>query len=103
MRWGSGQVVRIERKRGPVWYAHYREPSGRQRQKLIGNAWKGQGRPPIGYYTKRMAEDWLRSKLLEDAQREAHVLPAETHATFADAAEEYLRYATEDRGCKPST
>src|SRR5205807_6698653 len=29
--------------------------------------------------------------------------PLEVRATFADAADEYIRYATEDRGCKPST
>ncbi len=103
MRWGSGQVVRRERKRGPVWYAHYREPSGRQHQKLIGPAWSGRGRPPEGYYTKRMAEDWLRERLLEDAQRTAAGQALEARVSFADAAEEYLRYATEDRGCKPST
>ena len=44
-------------------------PSGRQHQKLIGPVWTGRGRPPDGYFTKRGAEDWLRDKLLEDAQR----------------------------------
>jgi integrase len=104
MRWGSGQVVQVERKRGPVWYAYYREPSGRQHQKRIGPAWTARGRPPEGYYTKRTAEDWLRDRLLADAQRAA-IAPAnaKSGATFAQAAEEYLRYAVEDRGCKPST
>ena len=103
MRWGSGQVVRVKRKRGPVWYAYYREPSGRQHQKLIGRVWADAGRPPEGYYTKKMAEDWLRERLHGDAERAAGSLAGETGATFADAAEEYLRYATDDRGCKPST
>jgi integrase len=95
--------VRVERKRGPVWYAHYREPSGRQRRKLIGRVWTGAGRPPGGYYTRKMAEEWLREKLYADAHRAGGSLAAETDATFADAAAEYLRYATDDRGCKPST
>jgi hypothetical protein len=103
MRWGSGQIVRVQRRRGPVWYARYREPSGRQHEKLIGGVWTGSGRPPLGYFTKRMAEDWLREWLLEDAQRADGGLPVETTATFADAAEEYVRHATEDRECKPST
>lgn len=103
MKWGSGQVVRVERKRGPVWYAHYREPSGRQRQKMIGRVWTGKGRPADGYYTRRMAEDWLRMKMVEDAQRAAAGEVIGTRVTFADAATEYIRYATEDRGCKPST
>jgi integrase len=104
MRWGSGRVLQVERKRGPVWYAYYREPSGRQHQKLVGPAWAGRGRPPAGYYTKRTAEDWLRDRLLEDAQRFL-TAPADATpgVTFAEAAEEYLRYAAEDRGCKPST
>ena len=57
-----------------------------------------------GYFTKRTAEDWLRDRLLEDAQRAA-IAPANATSgvTFAEAAEEYLRYAEEDRGCKPST
>jgi Phage integrase, N-terminal SAM-like domain len=29
-------------------------------QKEIGPAWSGRGRPATGYYTKRLAEDWLR-------------------------------------------
>ncbi|MGH2914995.1 MAG: tyrosine-type recombinase/integrase [Solirubrobacteraceae bacterium] len=102
MRWGSGQVLRIERKRGPVWYARYRLPSGRQIQKAIGPAWSERGRPPDGFFTKRTAEDWLRETLLQDAQKNA-AGQIETGATFADAAEEYLRFAEQDRGCKPST
>jgi len=47
-----------------------------------------------------MAEEWLRKTLIE-GQRNAP--PLEVRATFADAADEYIRYATEDRGCKPST
>jgi hypothetical protein len=29
----NGHVFRIERKRGPIWYAKYRLPDGRQMQK----------------------------------------------------------------------
>ncbi len=103
MRWGSGQVVRVERKRGPVYYAYYRDPWGRQHQKLIGPVWTGRGRPPEGHFTKRGAEDWLREKLLEDAHRADTVPTVRRGVTFAEAAEEYLRFAEADRGCKPST
>jgi integrase len=103
MRWGSGRVVVIERKRGSVWYAQYRPSSGRQVQRALGPAWSGRGRPPAGYFTKRLAEDWLRDKLLEEAQRASSAPVVDTGTTFAEAAEEYLRYAEEDRGCKPST
>lgn len=40
----SGHVFRVERVRGPVWYAKYRLPDGRQVQKKLGPAW-GLGAP----------------------------------------------------------
>lgn len=71
-------------------------------QKKLGPAWSERGRPPAGYFTRRTAEDWLRS-VLDEARR--GTLPGMVHtgATFADAAAEYLRYCEIDRGCKPST
>jgi integrase len=72
----AGHVFRVERKRGPCWYAKYRVPDGRQVQKKLGPAWTERGRPPAGYYTKRTAEAWLR---------------------------EWLRFIEEDRGRKPTT
>jgi integrase len=98
----TGHVFRVERARGPVWYAKYRLPDGRQVQKKLGPAWTERGRPPAGYYTKRLAEDWMRETL--DAARRG-TLPGmvRTGATFADAAAEYLRYIEHDRGRKPST
>jgi integrase len=98
----SGSVRRVERKRGPVWYAHYRLASGRQGQKLLGPAWSGRGRPPAGYFTKRTAEDWL-IEFLDGARRDAAAGFVPTGVTFAEVAEEYLRFAEQDRGCKPST
>ncbi|MGC2374567.1 MAG: hypothetical protein WA484_11910 [Solirubrobacteraceae bacterium] len=50
----TGHVFRVERKRGPVWYAKYRLPDGRQLQKKLGPAWTERGRPPAGYFTKRL-------------------------------------------------
>jgi hypothetical protein len=95
-------VFRFERRSGPVWYAKYRLPDGRQVQRKIGPAWTERGRPPAGYFTKRLADDWLR-RVLDEARH--GVLPGmvQTGATFADAAAEFLRYAERDRGCKPST
>src|SRR5213592_3377942 len=98
----SGHVFRVERKRGAAWYAKYRLPDGRQVQKKLGPAWTERGRLPRGYFTKRIAEAWLRDTL--DAARRG-TLPGlvRTGATFADAAAEYLRYIEHDRGRKPST
>ena len=60
------------------------------------------GRPPAGYFTKRLAEEWLRS-VLDQARRGTLPGMVRTGATFADAAAEYLRYVEHDRGRKPST
>ncbi len=98
----SGSVARVERRRGPVWYARYRLASGRQGQKLLGPAWSGRGRPPAGYFTRRTAQDWLVG-FLDEARRGASAGVVSTGVTFAEAAEEYLRFAEQDRGCKPST
>jgi integrase len=98
----TGHVFRVERKRGPIWYAKYRLPDGRQVQKKIGPAWSERGRPPAGHYTKRLAEDWLRD-LLDQARRGTLPGLIKTGATVADAAAEFLRYIEHDRERKPST
>jgi integrase len=102
LRVPTGHVFRVDRKRGPVWYAKYRLPDGRQVQKKLGLAWTDRGRPPRGYFTKRTAENWL-SDLLDEARRGTLPGLVKTGATFADAAAEYLRYIEQDRGRKPST
>jgi len=98
----SGHVFRVERTRGPVWYAKYRLPDRRQIQKKIGPAWADRGRPPEGYFTKRTAEVWLQDVL---AQARRGTLPGmhKTGVTFAEAAEEWMRFIEQDRGRKPST
>lgn len=98
----SGHVYRHEGKRGPVWRAKYRLPDGRQVHRTIGPAWTDRGRPRVGYFTKRTAEAWLRDIL---AQATKGTLPGmvRTGASFAEVAEEYLRYLEHDRERKPST
>lgn len=97
-----GHVYRVERTRGPAWYAKYRLPDGRQVQKKLGPAWTERGRPPAGYFTKRLAERWLR-EVLDQARRGTLPGLVRTGATFADACAEYLRYVEHDRGRKLST
>jgi hypothetical protein len=70
--------------------------------KKLGAAWSERGRPPAGYLTKRLAEDWLRSTL-DEARRGTLPGPVRTGVTFADAAAEYLRYCEQDRGFSVST
>jgi integrase len=98
----SGHVFRREGARGPVWYAKYRLPDGRQRQRRIGPAWTSRGRPQAGCFTKRTAEAWL-SDVLEEARRGTLAGMVKTGATFADAADEYLNWLERDRERKPST
>jgi integrase len=98
----TGHVFRVERKRGPQWYAKFRLPDGRQVQRRIGPAWTDRGRPAAGYFTKRTAETWL-AELLAEARRGTLPGLVKTGATFADAAAEYLRYIEHDRARKPST
>jgi len=102
LRAPSGHVFRVDRSRGPVWFAKYRLPDGRQVQKKIGPAWGERGRPPTGYFTKRLAEDWLRD-VLDKARRGALPGMVRTGAMFSDASAEWLRYIEQDRGRKPST
>ncbi len=98
----SGHVFRRDRAHGPVWYAKYRLPDGRQVQRKLGPAWSERGRPPAGYVTKRLAEAWLRDTL-DQARRGVRPGMIRTGVTFADAAAEYLRYIEDDRGRKATT
>jgi integrase len=102
LREPTGHVFRVRRRRGPVWYAKYRLPDGRQHQRKLGQAWTGRGRPPAGHFTKRLAEQWLRD-VLDQARRGTLPGTVRTGATFADAAAEFMRYAEHDRALKPST
>jgi len=95
-------VFRVERRRGPAWYAKYRLPDGRQVQKRIGPAWTERGRPATGFVTKRIAEAWLQDTLAEARRGTLHGM-VRTGATFADAAAEFLRYIEHDRDRKPET
>ncbi len=98
----TGHVFRRDGKRGGVWYVKYRVPDGRQVQRRLGPAWSGRGRPPVGYFTKRLAEDWLR-ETLDQARRGELPGMVQAGATVADAAAEFLRYIELDRERKPST
>jgi integrase len=98
----TGHVFRVDRERGPVWFAKYRLPDGKQVQKRIGPAWTARGRPAAGTFTKRTAESWLVDVL---AQARKGTLPGMRSggALFSEAAAEWLRFIAEDRRRKPNT
>ncbi len=60
----SGHVYRVERNRGPQWYAKWRDAQG-QHQRRLGPAWTKRGRVPDGYYTKTTAQAALDEILAE--------------------------------------
>jgi integrase len=64
--------------------------------------WAERGRPPAGYFAKRLAEDWLLDTLTQ-ARRGTLPGSVRTGATFSDASAEWLRYVEHDRDVKPST
>jgi integrase len=103
---GQGRAtghVRLRRgQNGPVWYARYRLPDGRQRQRRLGFAWEEkpgkakQGRPPDGWFTRRTAKAELE-KVLERANAGKLDGQRPLDPTFADAATEFLRYVEQVR------
>jgi integrase len=103
----SGNVRRVMRRRGALWYVKYRMPDptrpGRVRQveKMLGPEWPGKGPPPPGYFDRRSAQEALEA-ILTDARRGAIEL-ARTGVTFEQAAVEWLRWGQHERGWKRST
>lgn len=98
----SGHVFKMERKRGPQWYAKYRLPDGRQVQRRIGPHWSDRKvKPPAGYYTKASARTWLDETLAKARRGE---LPGQvrTGTTLTVALSEWLAYKR-DRKIKLST
>jgi len=98
----SGHIFRKKRQSGDRWMAKWRDAAG-QHQRVMGKAWMGRGRPPEGYLTKRGAQEVLDT-ILADARRGRLVARRpESTVTFADAAEEWLRYLEHERGRRAST
>ena len=69
---------------------------------MIGPAWSERGALAAGLLHEAQSGEWLLAQL-RDIQLGVAAGLVETRATFEEAAAEYLRYAEEDRGCKPST
>jgi len=85
-----------------VWRALYRLPDGRRVHRTVGPAWTERGRPPAGFFTKRLAEDWLR-EVLDQARRGTLPGMVRTGVSFAEACEDYLAHKESDRRLKPTT
>jgi integrase len=99
----TGHVNLKQRQRGPVWYLKYRLADGRQVQRMLGPAWTHRSWPPVGYFTRRTAEEALHA-LLADARRGTLTDSGiRSGRTFGDACSEWLRYVEHDRQRRPST
>jgi integrase len=98
----SGHVKLVKRQSQDRYYVKYRLPDGRQIQRCLGRAWKEKGRPPAGYFTRRMADEALQT-ILSDARRGTLEGMVKTGATFADAAAGWIRWIEHDRKRRPST
>ncbi len=98
----SGHVFRVERKRGPQWYAKWRDADG-QHQKRLGPAWTKRGRPAESYYTKTTAQAALDAILADARRRRLENRPSPSGVAFSEAAAEFLRWIEHDRQRKRST
>ncbi|HMJ03251.1 MAG TPA: site-specific integrase [Conexibacter sp.] len=77
--------------------------NGRQHKKLIGPVWTERGRPPQGFYTRKMAEAVLHA-WMTDARRGAHDDPITGRTmTFEAACEAWLSYVEHDKGRASTT
>jgi len=99
----SGHVFLRRGKRGARWYMKYRLPNGRQVQRTIGPAWTSKReKPPPGHFTTTGAQAVLDETLARVRRGELGGV-VRTGATFAEAADEWLRYVERDRERKAST
>lgn len=92
----TGHIHVKPRKRGDVIYAKWRDATGQQHQRLLGDLYKGKGRPAAGYLTRKMADDVLR-EILVDAGKliETHRGPI---VTLGHACDQWLRSLEHDHG-----
>lgn len=97
----SGHLDSREGKRGKVWTARLRLPSGDQRRVTLGKDWTNGGRPPEGFLTRHMAEAKVR-ELVVEADR-GNVTKREKSSTFGEACVDYLDYVENDRQRRHST
>lgn len=101
----------VNRDRGPVYYAKWRDSTGRQVKRALGPAWveadgagwrRRRGRVPDGGLDERAA-----MVAMGDAIRSHEASLGEPRAdravTFSDAAAVWLRHIEHVEGCKPST
>jgi hypothetical protein len=97
----TGHVFRIDRSRGPVWYAKYRLPDGRQVQKKIGPAGTAAGGQRMATSPSALprtgSATWSTRRGADAAGLRAHRRDVRRRRGRVPALRRH------DRGCKPST
>jgi integrase len=96
----TGYLHVIQRKDGPVYYAHVRLPDGSRLQRRLGPVWAKRSRPPEGHLTRAQAEGRLAA-ILTGQDPAVNVTP--TGSTFGQACDDWLSYIEHDRKRRPST
>ncbi len=100
----SGHLRRVKRQSGDRWRAKWRDAAGVEHMRVLGRVWTAKGRPREGYLTKHEAQ-----RILDELLAEARTVGAgarrsdNRRVTFADAAEEWMRYLQFDRKRRPNT
>jgi integrase len=96
----SGRVYEVARKKGPQFYAKWRDADG-QHQRRLGPHWTGRGATPPGYLRRCDAEELL-AELLVEARHDAARRPRQG-MSFEDVAEDWMRWGEHERAWKPTT
>jgi integrase len=108
----SGVLIVRSHKETPFYEAKWRDSTGRQRKRRLGQAWvrrSGEGWVGRrGYPTDgslpEAAAHLAMSELIETEERAlAHIDPAHSQVTFAEAARAWLEYVEFEKRLMPST
>lgn len=78
----SGHVFRVERTRGPAWYAKYRLPDGRQVQKKLRPAWTDCVRGSVEHDVRRKQG---KRAAVTNCDRPAFLVKVRFHRSASDA------------------
>ncbi len=108
----SGVLIVRAHRETPFYEAKWRDSSGRQRKRRLGRAWvrrsgegwvQRRGNPTDGSLPEAAAH-LAMSELIETEERAlAHIDPAHSQVTFAEAARAWLEYAEFEKRVMPST
>ncbi len=108
----SGALIVVERESGPLYYAKWRDSTRRQVKRKLGPAWverdsgggwrKRRGRARDGYLDEKAAIVEMK-RLIDEHEAELAKPRPKRHATFEEAAADWLHRLEHIDGAKPST